>query len=161
MLRRLRAVLITALAWALVWAPVGVVVGFVHRESPDLVGIIPAVHNDVLATTLRYAVDWGLLGAINGALFAGLMAVAERGRSLASLSMSRIALWGAIATIILPTIVFFILLFTIPFGNTSVELLPLLSILILGAACGLTMILVARRGAPRLADPEPGSLTRA
>jgi hypothetical protein len=107
------------------------------------------------------ALEWALLGAINGVLFAVLMALAERGRTVATVSVRRIALWGAVGTLILPGILFLALVVLIPLGDVSVNVVSLVAFLMLGASCGAGMLLMARRSRTPSSDSDVGSLTRA
>src|SRR5262245_22389748 len=146
MLHRIRAVLVTSVLWALVWASIGAIIGLVtHPAGIDLLPLPPETGIN-WSRVAGFALEFAVIGAINGALFALLMAVAERGRTVSTLSVGRVTLWAAVGTFILPLIIFLFLFFLRPFGSTSVEILPLLSFLALGAACGLGMIILARRG---------------
>ncbi len=161
MLRLVRAILVTGILWGFVWLSVGAAVGFVQYQRGGLIDLLPPPPGFMLATITRFMLEWGLLGAINGALFAVLLAIAERGRTVATLSMRRVALWGAVGTLILPA--FVLLVGVLLFGSSGlfVKVVPMLSILVLGAGCAATMFLMARRASDVADHRAPGSLTSA
>jgi uncharacterized membrane protein YjfL (UPF0719 family) len=101
-IRRIRAMLSTAVVWGAAWSVVGLVwVGvsaFLSRNSALEVGIGGFVWTVVL--------NWTLIGAIGGALFGLILSLAERRRSsLSALSMRRVVTWGAIGSAALPLLV--------------------------------------------------------
>lgn len=82
-LRRIRGAVGMGLTWALVWAPVAVLIGFF--VDPD--GSMDEM--------------WVAIGAypgfLGGVVFSIVLAIAARRRRLEELSLSRVALWGAAA----------------------------------------------------------------
>jgi len=104
--RRLRGILSTALMWALPWA----VVGGGAVVALDRLWRAPGFHALI---GVEYA--WGLfldgarffalVGALAGALFAGVVALAERRRTFATLHTGRMLAWGAIGGAALPLLV--------------------------------------------------------
>jgi hypothetical protein len=102
-----------AAAWALVWAPLftlfGIVYGVakafdVHRSDPLLV-----------APVLGFVV--GLItGWFYGIAFGGVLWLIERGRSPASLSTWRVAVWGAIPGLLIATLLYWSATATVIFG---------------------------------------------
>ncbi len=153
MLRRIRAVVITGLLWGLVWLPVGAAVGFVQYQRGGLIDVLSPPPGIMLRVIAQFTLQWGFLGFINGALFAVLLAIAERGRTLATLSVRRVAFWGALGTLVLPAVVLLIALVLFGPSGLFVKLVPMVSVLALGAASGTAMFLVARR-APASADRQ-------
>ena len=150
MLHRIRAALVIGILWAFVWAPVGAAVGGYEYQTDDF----PLVMSTpLLGTVIRFALGWGLMGAISGFLFALTLALAERGRTVATLSMGRVALWGAIGALILPLIAFLVVLSIFGSHGMYIEFLPILSVVGLGAVCGTTMLWLGRRGS----EPRSGS----
>ncbi|MBX3132425.1 MAG: hypothetical protein KF689_03410 [Gemmatimonadaceae bacterium] len=104
--QRLRGILSTALTWALPWAVVGgaTVVAF------DWLSRAPGFHtltSGSFAWTLFLdgARFFALVGAVAGALFAGVVAVAERRRTFATLNTRRMVAWGALGGAALPLLV--------------------------------------------------------
>jgi hypothetical protein len=124
---------------------VGALIALWRRSRDNFINLFPVSAADSTKAIIQYALEWGLLGAINGALFAMVLAFAERRRSVAALSLSRIGAWGAIATVVIPIVALFILLFLFPPKHLSVEVVPLVGIVSLGAMCGVGMLLIARR----------------
>ena len=96
MLRRVKAALVTGVLWALVWIPVGVGVGLYQYWTGSFIDVAPTPARMVAFILMRFALGWGLMGAISGALFAFTLAVAERGRTVATISVGRVAVWGAV-----------------------------------------------------------------
>ncbi len=95
-LRRIQAVIVTATLWALVWLPPGIALDlFAH--SP------PSQHRPPPAFGVLSAV-WIAWGAVSGAVFAILLAVAERRNTIVHLSLWRVSAWGAVACAILPAL---------------------------------------------------------
>lgn len=151
-LRRIRAALFTAFFWGVLWIPIGIAIGLFHWWRHDLIdvgGLPPSV---VARLILARGLVWGILGTVNGALFAIVLSIAERRQSVASLSLTRMTLWGAIATIALPVIGLVVLIVAFPVGDLSVDVLPLALVALFGAVCGATMLWIGRRS-PAVAVP--------
>jgi hypothetical protein len=103
MIRRLRAALLTALVWAMGWTVAGILwmsgLTWLIRQRQ---GVGP----DPLSFVMAVLMNWTLLGALSGAVFALVLSLAERKRgSLEALSLSRMALWGAVGGVGLPLLV--------------------------------------------------------
>src|SRR5262245_19822214 len=102
LLRRLRGVLGTALVWAIVWCLAGSAIiapavwwyGKTHDEGPASFG-------EILLAVMMNLSAWG---AVSGAVFALLLAIAERRRTVNELSMGRVVGWGPIGGAALPLI---------------------------------------------------------
>ena len=96
MQRRIRAVLVTTVLWASAWGLVGLVQGLVwwlryYREGYMASGFVMWEFQAMLL--------YAIVGALCGSGFALLLARAERDRTIDDLSLSRTALWGAVAGI--------------------------------------------------------------
>jgi hypothetical protein len=146
MLRRIRAILGTALTWGAVWAVLGVAGGvrglFVLawlRESPSVI-------------LLNAAIGFGASGVIAGAIFALALGTAERRTgSLHGLSIRRTGVWGAIGGLTLP-LLFAIL--TRPFPGSGYVNLEQMGIgIMLGTATAVGSLVLERR-----APKEPPQL---
>jgi hypothetical protein len=99
-LRHLRAVCVISLLWAIAWLPLGLALALYYswRYSVGTHG-----PNDVPPPTIAVSlIFWGLAGAIGGALFATILAITERRKSLKDLSFPRVVAWGALGSIIVP-----------------------------------------------------------
>src|SRR5260221_2099918 len=92
--RRLRATLTVALLWALAWTVLGAVVGFL---------LPPSGSDETLRDALGGLAEWAALGCVNGAGFAIVLALRERRKSVGSLKLGRVMLWGAFGSLLLPT----------------------------------------------------------
>lgn len=146
-LRRLRGVASTALFWAIAWLPFGVALvtlwlGPRRSEAP------PAFSWRSLATAVLVWCTWG---AISGGVFAVALAVAERKRSLADLSMLRTTLWGGFGSGSAPAVVM-----TVAYFRTGPRvILPYVLFVAatasLGAAMAAGSLALARR-APSASD---------
>ena len=101
LMRRIRAMLTTAIVWGIAWTVPGTVwigiLAVLQRNSPRQMGLF-----DVVTTIL---LNWTAVGAISGAVFALTLSIAERRKSsLDGLSMRRVATWGAIGGVVLPAV---------------------------------------------------------
>ena len=145
MLRKVRAILFTALLWGFLWSLVGAGIGVVRWWRNDLIDVIGPPPGVILSIIGGIAVRWGMLGAINGALFAIVLALAEKRGSIATMSLARFALWGAVATVVVPAIVLGMLLIMVPSGDLFFQFLPVVFLLALGAVCSAGMLWLSRR----------------
>ena len=97
-LRRARGVLGTALIWGIPWFVMGGAVGLYGIANDPTKGP---------GSDLRFvgwmALGWALWGFLSRGIFALAVAVLERRRTLAQLSVRRVALWGALGALALPT----------------------------------------------------------
>ncbi len=91
MIRRLCAVVTLAVLWALEWAVLGA-----------LFGVYQFYFGQNYAIVLVTAISFARGGAISGALFALVLAIAERRQSVANLRLSRVILWGIIGAWLIP-----------------------------------------------------------
>jgi hypothetical protein len=99
--RRLRGIAGTALAWATGWGIAGTVFG------AALLATEPALRSSLRAITmvlLGSIVGWAVTGAVAGVLFATVLLMAERRRTLQDLLPRRIAAWGALGGALLPLV---------------------------------------------------------
>ena len=99
--RRARALLSTAALWGAAWSVPGLLwIGWLEMHRDD--GLPFNLLNVVVYTLL----NWSLVGAIGGTLFALTLGLAERRRSsLDALSMRRVVSWGAIGGAAFPLLV--------------------------------------------------------
>ena len=99
-LRRLRGVAGTALTWATGWSVVG---GVLHGVF-SLLGrngfLVPSFGVEVLTHAM--------MGFVAGTAFSTGLLISERHGALRELSLSRSALWGALAGLVGPVFVFFL-----------------------------------------------------
>ena len=90
-LRRCRGVLGLSLTWGGAWAAIfGTLALIAELVRP---GSIDPGEGPIVILTIGAA-----FGFISGAIFGGLLSIGERGKSIASLSLRRAALWGALGT---------------------------------------------------------------
>ena len=150
-MRKLRGALVLALLWGVAWSPIGLLMGIqnIRQRGPwDHLGFSPPP-GFYARSLLFYAGSWALVGAITGTFFAAIIAFAEARRAFDDLSWKRFALFGALATMVLPVALLVIAVSTWGPSELSMDLLPLLSLGLLGAlSAGLTLAL-ARRGSSR------------
>ena len=147
LIRFLRGVLGTAAAWSVACVPLTLAVWGVVAAFG---GVFPP--SRYLAPML---VGAAVRGAISGAVFAVVLAIAGRRRSFATLRFRDMVLWGAIGGVLVPTVGFGIHALT-----TSVSASPLA----LGVGFGITAAVGAvtaagtlwiARKAPELGPSEP------
>jgi hypothetical protein len=119
------------LAWAVAWAPIAVLIGTLILDPDNSMDEM-----------------WPVIGAypgfLCGVLFCAVLAIAERGRRLEELHLSRAALWGTVAGLLVGALPFAI-------GDATTELPPLLfativigSIALLSAASAVASVLLRR-----------------
>src|SRR5262245_7837483 len=154
-MRRTRGILFMAALWGLTWATIGVLIGLIKWYRGDLVDVLPTPLSMAIPLILAYSRWFGTAGAINGCFFAVLLSVAERKQSLATLSLARFALWGALATLVLPVVIsliFFLVMGPYEF-NVSFTVERLAPIVGLGMASAATVLVLARRSGVGVRDP--------
>lgn len=146
--RRIKAAVGNAVTWALGWTVFGVGLGAFMGFG--IAGI------PFLAYVARLALTVGLAGFFAGGSFALVVGVMERKRTLADLKVGRMALWGALGGMALPS---FALLSALV-GGSMITVSAMLAVLgltgVLGAGCSAGSLLLARR-AERL-ELEAGAL---
>jgi hypothetical protein len=91
-LRRIRGAVGMGLTWALVWAPVAVLIGLFVDPDGSMDEMWPAIG--------------AYPGFLGGVVFSVMLAIAARRRGLDDLSLSRVALWGAGAGLLVGTLPF-------------------------------------------------------
>ena len=138
LLRRARGILGTALVWCIAWLAMGSAIGLYARLRTS-----PAVDARFVAWM---AAAWALWGAVSGALFALTVLAGERRRTLAQLSVWRVATWGALGALGLPVI---FLCFVWAAGGAVTwqgVVVTLPTSAALGAACAAGTLTLAQRG---------------
>ena len=143
--RRLRAAGTIAVMWALVWLPIGLALAlYAARHPPD--------PSNVIARPVDvpwFVAAWTLWGAVSGGVFAVLLALAERRRTLGELSLPRMALWGAVGAATLPTALTLIDVVQAPLSlrlyDWRLGLTGLTVSAVLGGACAAMTLALARR----------------
>ena len=146
--RLLRGIVTTALTWAVVWVPFSLIpFGLATLFGADLpVRVLGAL-----------IIGKALTGAVSGASFAGLLAIAGRRRTFESLSLPWIAGLGAIGGAIFPFAIRATLLTTMDVSLPASALVSaLVTSALLGAGCASLTLSIARR-APALAPSEQPS----
>ena len=154
MLRRLRGILGTALTWALVWLPLGFLVPLLRRPPSECLYCPPDWFG-------RFLLLWVLWGAVSGAVFAVVLMIAERSRSLLDLSLLRTASWGAIGAIALPLLATIIDVNRSTYWSMNWQFIGLVLAVSagLGAVCAAATLAMVRRG--RASGSASGGLTSA
>ena len=150
-LRILRGIGKTALTWAVAWIPFSLIpFGLV-----TLFGGVP-LPSGVWGALL---ISTALTGAINGAVFAGVLAIAGRGKTFETLSLRWIAACGAVGGALFPLAARAVLLATV---DVSIPITALMSSLVTNAVLGAgfaTVTLSIARRAPAL--PRADGVARA
>jgi hypothetical protein len=134
-----------AFIWALVWLPIGLALGLYAAGSPPQ-------PTDVIGRPVRvplFVTAWTLWGALSGGLFALVLGIIERRRSVESLGLGRIAVWGAAGSTTLPLLLTVVDVARTPPGllgySWRFPFLVLGASAILGAGCAAAALLLARR----------------
>ena len=136
-LRRLRGVIGLSLTWGAVWATLFVTI-FLVIAALDPRSI------DQGETLSLGAVIGAAYGFVTGVSFSTLLLIAERGRKLRDIPLTRVALWGAIAAAVMPLV-------SIPADNRMIYFMSPI-----GAALAVGMMALARR-AERRAESGPNA----
>lgn len=130
-LRRVRGAVGMGVAWAVAWFGAGMALLLV--VGPD-------------AADVPFPLGFGLLGFFAGALFSGVLSIAEGRRAFDQLSIPRFAGWGAVGGLL------FSLLFVLAvatFGNDRLDLLVLGPVFAAaGAASAAGSLALARSADP-------------
>jgi len=140
-LRILRGILKTALTWAVVWVPFSLI----PFGLAALVGspLPPGVLGPLLITQ-------AVMGAINGGVFASVLAIAGRRKTFETLSLPWIAACGAVGGALFPVAIQAVLFATVhPSIPATAWVSALVTNAVLGAGCATMTLSVARR-APAL-----------
>ena len=144
-LRRLRGLAGTAAVWAGAWGLVGVMPSVAvqafwfgrHGGAPlSLAVILPMAG-------WGFAI-WAAWGALSGLVFGMVVAIGERHRSVDGLSPRRIAGWGAIAGLTIPTLILVYVVTHAQALSLSMGTIPLFGAL-LGTGCGAASLVAARQ----------------
>ena len=95
--------LVTGVLWGIVWSIIGTIalttlVYWAQHARRGLEVNTGSVGSFVLGQLLFF----GVYGGISGAIFALLLALAERRRTLEQLSMARVTTWGVLGGAVLP-----------------------------------------------------------
>jgi hypothetical protein len=98
LLSRIRGVTVIAVLWGISWAVVGLLFGLSVWLLRDPEPILPTAMRFIRVQALFF----GIWGSLSGAVFASLLILAERNSTLSTLSVTRMARWGALGGFILP-----------------------------------------------------------
>jgi hypothetical protein len=102
MLRRLRAIVGTAITWAVAWASLGLAFGV--AAIARMVVLRQWTWRGVVTALVGGTLSAAIWGGIAGAAFAVVVALVERRRTIETLSVPRVALWGALGGALLPLV---------------------------------------------------------
>jgi hypothetical protein len=145
LIRVLRGVLGTAAAWSLAWIPLTLASWSIAAAFSGTVPPLQHWAPIVVGAMVR--------GAISGAAFATVLAIAGRRRTFASLRLRDMVLWGAVGGIVAPAITLGVI------AATTAHIIPAVTMglglgmaSVLGAVSAAGTLWVARR-APELAAP--------
>jgi hypothetical protein len=145
---RIRGVLGISIVWAVAWLPLAVGLGlYRYWSDAPYRNLLPNKLEGFLAH-MANAVGLGMLaGAVSGAIFAVILALAERNRTLSNLSIRRLAIWGGIGASLLPATFLSLEAFVFTHGNWWSGATIVLGIAAaLGAASAAATLKLANRG---------------
>ena len=141
-IRRLRAAAIIALIWAVLGLPFGAALGVLINRRPHFEVAPPS--------TLWFTIAISLWGACSGAVFALLLRIAERGKSVATLSAARVAVWGALGCVTPPIGITIYDLASVPTSFHSYDWFPALcAVAITGGLGAVGAVTTLRLGRPQ------------
>ena len=145
LIRVLRGVLGTAAAWSLAWIPLTLATWSITAAFSSHVPSLQQWGPIVIGAMVR--------GAISGAAFATVLAIAGRRHTFTSLRSRDMLLWGAVGGIVAPAITLGVI------ATTTTHVIPVLTMGLglgfasaLGAVSAAGTLWVARR-APELVSP--------
>ncbi|MDH4045086.1 MAG: hypothetical protein OEW06_11560 [Gemmatimonadota bacterium] len=145
MLRTLRAAIVIGIFWALAWLPVGAALAL-------YAGLSPPQPSDILYRPVDgwlFLSVWTAWGGLSGTAFALLLSAVERRRTLAELSLTRTALWGALGAMSAPAVLTMLDILrgqtASPIYDWRPSLISLALSAMLGAVCGAATLVSARR----------------
>jgi hypothetical protein len=149
-IRRTRGIALTAVVWAIPWAVLGGIVPFaIVYSRPGL----PMSMSLAVALYTAGAKIFGVLGAASGATFATVVAVLERRTTFASLSASRVSVWGGLGALAVASAI--ALATAVTRGGVPSVLLPYAGFATaLGAVSAWTMLRLARASSAKRAPEE-------
>lgn len=136
---RIRAALTVAAFWATVWALVGIVL------SPQLRVLAHASPPRSVLDRLGEGVWVGWYGFLTGLLFAGVLVLLSRRRTLGELTAGRVAGWGALASVLFAAPPYVYMLAGRRDGWRTEDPFYLGGLLVLTLGCALGSVLLARR----------------
>ena len=136
--RRIRGAIGLGVGWAIGWGLVGGVLGLVNAlVFPQFFGVFRSI--------LTNAIGFGMFGFVGGALFSGVLTLAEGRRRFDELRLPRFTAWGAIGggVLGLAAVAFDSVAVGAPlYFNAGVVALTTA----LGAGCAAGTLLIARSG---------------
>jgi hypothetical protein len=152
--RRLRAAAVLAGLWSIPWALGGALVGYNRIRHGgfefDWVNGVADVRHFVASTAIR----WGAIGAVNGTIFAGVLSTLGRRAAPEFLTWSRVTGWGALAGLVIPTVVLVLALLAAsdPAGLWPAVLIVPAAGACLGALCAVATFAIAGGRSHRAAE---------
>lgn len=131
--------------WALVWLPIGLALALYAASSPPQ-------PSDIISRPVSvpwFVTAWTAWGGISGTGFALILGFTEHRRSIGELSLARIAAWGALGAMTVPTVLMLVEILTTPlslhFYDWRLPLVVLAASATLGGVCGAVTLTLARR----------------
>ena len=136
--QRVRGAIGIGLTWAAAWAPIGAITGW----------LIAMVFKFPLgAVTVNYALMFGVLGLIGGAIFSAILSLREGQRRFNELSFPRFVAWGAIGGLLLGGLA--ITAGLIGAGLTTLGAVVVVTSTLLGAGSAAGTLAIARSAQSR------------
>ena len=162
MLQRWRAALVLSTFWGIIWSLGGTAVGYYRARTEPM--FLHSIRNwgDVVQVVILHAAVWGLIGAIQSLVFAGVLTVLGRRVGSAGLRAGHVAAWGALAGLVLPAaFLLYLLGYESRFGGGAPPLIAYFLLLGggagLGLVCALATFLLAGGARDRASRAEAGA----
>jgi hypothetical protein len=136
--RRLRAAAVLAVLWGAAWTVGGAALGMYRIRHGGMEFDWVRSGTDVLRYVVLFSVAWGGIGAANGLAFSGVLATLGRRSARRRITAGRVAQWGAIGGLVLPTLFLVFLAFDEVADLHAETVVPFLGgAATLGALCAL------------------------
>ena len=148
LLKQVRGAVGITLFWTVMWCLLGVMVGtwrYLVAGFSDVIVDGHLVRLPAAPMISRIVLTWTIWGAISGLLFAVILSVAERRRSIDQLSSLRLCAWGALGAVALPGAVLVLIAKQVEWGTWM--FVPLIAALAIGSVCAGITAAAVRRGA--------------
>jgi hypothetical protein len=139
LIRRVRGLLGVGITWGALWGAIGAGIGLV-------IGLLRPELSTVTGSMVDWALGMGLYGLVSGIGFGALLSLREGRKTLADLSLGRVALWGVLGSAAVPLL--FGALGAFELGTTALDVIGAMLVTAgLGGTFAPAAVAIARRAA--------------